>query len=118
MAYIRWCRRCRGIVMPLLLLLAAGWMPSHHHHADHDGQQVHVDEAHGSHGGAVWAEESERLPAGGRLVLPLPLILAVALPTFDDQGVRVLTLEQAPTRHPGRGPPRAHSPRAPPVLPR
>ncbi|MFN2315408.1 MAG: hypothetical protein ABR551_09120 [Gemmatimonadales bacterium] len=102
-------------MIPLLLLLAAGWVPYQHHHADHDGHQIHVDEAHGSHSGTAWSEESERLPAGGRLVLPLPLIIAAAIPAFNDQGVRVPTVALVPTRYLGRGPPRAHPSRAPPI---
>lgn len=113
MVLLRWLRHYRGIVAPLLLLLASGWLP--HHHADHDGKLRHVDEAHGSHE-TVSSGESERLPAGGRLGLPAAAIVAVALPSFAAPIRRAPTVKRTIPSHLGHDPPHARGSRAPPLL--
>jgi len=113
MVLLRWPRHYRGIVASLLLLLAAGWLP--HHHADHHGDLRHVDEAHGSHGTGS-SVESDRLPAGGRLGLPIAAILTVAPPSFVAPIRRVPTVERTIPSHLGHDPPHARGSRAPPLL--
>ena len=106
-------RRRRGLTAPLLLLLAAGGVP--HHHADHGGQQVHVDEAHGSHG-TVAATDTERLPGVVSRAVPATPILSAVLPDLEGPLARVLPPVES-TRSPvGHDPPHARGSRAPPLL--
>jgi len=106
-------RRCRGLTAPLLLLLAAGGVP--HHHADHDGQRVHVDEAHGSHG-IVTATDSERLPGVVSLAIPATPVLTAALPDLESPLPRVVALVESALWSAGHDPPHARGSRAPPLL--
>ncbi len=71
-----WLRLIRGMFATLLVLTASG-MP--HHHADHDGNLVHVDEAHGSHG-SVRALDVIRAPAVEPTTLPVAIVQAIAAP--------------------------------------
>jgi len=106
-------RRRRGLTVPLLLLLAAGGVP--HHHADHGGQQVHVDEAHGSHG-TVAASDSERLPGVVSLAVPATPVLHAALPDLESPLVRIVAPVESALWPAGHDPPHARGSRAPPLL--
>lgn len=113
MVFLRWPRHYRGIVAPLLLLLAAGWLP--HHDADHGGEVRHVDEAHGSHGTLV-AKDVERLPGVGALPVPASLILHAELPDLKGQLIRVVPQVESALWPAGHDPPGALGSRAPPLL--
>lgn len=102
--------RLFGLVLAVVTLTAA--VPvAVHHHADHPDQALHLEHAHGGHGGLL-EQDDARLP--GPHAPPLLPSSTVALPDFEKPVTGILVPDERLTPR-GRAPP-PDLPRAPPHL--
>jgi hypothetical protein len=85
-----------------------------HVHADHDGNLVHVDEQHGSHG-TVSATDPVRLAGVAPLGLKAAPVLQSAIPILSAPLRRVAPSRTAFVTVSGRDPPGSLRSRAPPL---
>lgn len=106
-----WLRLIRGLFATLFVLTTGGVA---HHHADHDGNLVHMDEAHGTHGTAR-APDAFRPPGVVPVEIQAAEILQPGSPDLAPPPLRVTPTTLGSITPFGHDPPGALGSRAPPL---